>query len=96
MYRRNFAKAAEPLTAEQLEKQIEEKTALLKGLQDEYADITKDLTEDPKKIVDRHIAALKKYNEIKDVALGFASKIADQKRQTIAEVLQEMGANVTQ
>lgn len=42
-------------------------------------------------IFDRHIVLLKKYNEIKDVAMGMLSLIADKEGKRLAEVMQERG-----
>ena len=46
---------------------------------------------DPQKILDRHIKLLHDYNEIKDLALNFAGKIAEKERTTIADVLPRLG-----
>ncbi len=45
---------------------------------------------DPEEIVKAHILGLKKYNELKDVALGLITMIADQRQLRMADILKEM------
>jgi hypothetical protein len=49
------------------------------------------LLNDAQGIFDRHIVLLKKYNEIKDVAMGMLSLIAEREGKRLAEVMQERG-----
>jgi hypothetical protein len=51
-------------------------------------------SEDPNKIVKRHISILKNYNEVKDVATLLIAKIAEQRHMTISEVMKEMGVDM--
>lgn len=51
-------------------------------------------SEDPNKIVKRHISILKNYNEVKDVATALIAKIAEQRHMTISEVMKEMGVEI--
>ncbi|CDK29320.1 unnamed protein product [Kuraishia capsulata CBS 1993] len=46
--------------------------------------------EDAELIVKKHIKQLKRYNELKDVALSLVSLIADQKHLPVQEILDEM------
>lgn len=45
---------------------------------------------DPEEIVKAHILGLKKYNELKDVAMGLITMIADQRQLRMADILKEM------
>lgn len=38
----------------------------------------------------KHISQLKKYNELKDIALGLVTMIADQRKLRTTDILEEM------
>ena len=46
--------------------------------------------QDPEAIVKKHISQLKKYNELKDIALGLVTMIADQRQLRTTDILEEM------
>lgn len=45
---------------------------------------------DPEAVVKRHISQLEKYNELKDIALGLVTMIADQRQLRTTDILEEM------
>jgi len=47
----------------------------------------------PEETVQRHIKLLHEYNEIRDVALSFAGKIAEKEQCRTIDVLKEYGMN---
>lgn len=49
-----------------------------------------DSNQDPEAIVKKHISQLKKYNELKDIALGLVTMIADQRQLRTTDILDEM------
>ncbi|CCE85467.1 Piso0_005063 [Millerozyma farinosa CBS 7064] len=49
-----------------------------------------DSDDDPEAIVKKHISQLKKYNELKDIALGLVTMIADQRKLRTTDILEEM------
>lgn len=49
-----------------------------------------DTNQDPEAIVKKHISQLKKYNELKDIALGLVTMIADQRQLRTTDILEEM------
>lgn len=49
-----------------------------------------DSDEDPEAIVKKHISKLKEYNELKDIALGLVTMIADQRQLRTTDILEEM------
>lgn len=46
--------------------------------------------QDPEAIVKKHIAQLKQYHELKDIALGLVTMIADQRKLRTMDILEEM------
>ena len=46
---------------------------------------------DPEAVVKKHISQLKKYNELKDIALALVAMISDNRKLKITEILEEMG-----
>lgn len=94
MYRRPLPK--QPVTAEQLEDQIQRKQKLIETLEQEYTALALELHDDPHSIVASYIKTLKNYNEIKDLAQKFVGKIADQRRMTIQQVMDEMNVSISQ
>ena len=44
-------------------------------------------------IINKHISLLKRYNEIKDIALGMLSLIAEKEGKRLAEVMEERGVS---
>lgn len=42
-------------------------------------------------MVKKHISQLKKYNELKDIALALVAMISDNRKLKITEILEEMG-----
>lgn len=53
--------------------------------------LDKILQQEYDKEMKRHIRQLKKYNELKDLAMGIIQLIADQKQSTLRSVMNEMG-----
>lgn len=49
-----------------------------------------DSDENPEAIVKKHIGKLKKYNELRDIALGLVTMIADQRKLRTTDILEEM------
>lgn len=49
-----------------------------------------DSNQNPEAIVKKHISQLKKYNELKDIALGLVTMIADQRQLKTTDILEEM------
>ncbi|ODV77524.1 uncharacterized protein CANTADRAFT_23640 [Suhomyces tanzawaensis NRRL Y-17324] len=49
-----------------------------------------DSNKDPEAIVKKHISQLKKYHELKDIALGLVTMIADQRQLRTTDILEEM------
>lgn len=49
-----------------------------------------DSNSNPEAIVKKHISQLKKYNELKDIALGLVTMIADQRQLRTTDILEEM------
>lgn len=49
-----------------------------------------DCNVDPEAVVKRHISQLEKYNELKDIALGLVTMIADQRQLRTTDILEEM------
>lgn len=47
-------------------------------------------TQNPKAIVKRHIIELNKYNELKEIALGLITMIADQRKVKTMDILEEI------
>ena len=47
--------------------------------------------EDPEAVVKKHISQLKKYNELKDIALALVAMISDNRKLKITDILEEMG-----
>ena len=48
------------------------------------------VNEDPEAVVKKHISQLKKYNELKDLALALVAMISDNRKLKIADILEEM------
>lgn len=49
-----------------------------------------DCNVDPEAVIKRHISQLEKYNELKDIALGLVTMIADQRQLRTTDILEEM------
>lgn len=49
-----------------------------------------DSDDDPEAVVKKHISKLKEYNELKDIALGLVTMIADQRQLRTTDILEEM------
>lgn len=49
-----------------------------------------DSDDDPEAVVKKHIGQLAKYNELKDIALGLITMIADQRKLRTTDILEEM------
>lgn len=52
--------------------------------------LTARCNQDPEAIVKKHIAQLKQYHELKDIALGLVTMIADQRKLRTMDILEEM------
>lgn len=48
----------------------------------------------PQSVVKQHIAELKRFNRVKDIALGLITLIADSRGITVKEVMDEMGLDI--
>ncbi|KAL7665378.1 hypothetical protein ABC855_g2633 [[Candida] zeylanoides] len=53
-----------------------------------------DSNQNPVAIVKKHIASLEKYSDLKDIALGLVTMIADQRQLRTTDILEEMKADL--
>ncbi|CCH46834.1 hypothetical protein BN7_6435 [Wickerhamomyces ciferrii] len=77
-----------------IQDRIQNKSKELEQLQQESNNLILELEHqtsiNPEEIVKSHILGLKKYNELKDVAMGLITMIADQRQLKISDILKEM------
>lgn len=54
-----------------------------------------DSDDDPEAVVKKHISKLNEYNELKDIALGLVTMIADQRQLRTTDILEEMKLEIS-
>ncbi|CAH6721150.1 hypothetical protein CLIB1444_05S04676 [[Candida] jaroonii] len=68
------------------------KAKSLEDIKNQCSELISELDSDdnPEAIVKKHIGKLKKYNELRDIALGLVTMIADQRKLRTTDILEEM------
>lgn len=64
----------------------------IRDIKDQCSELISELDsdEDPEAIVKRHISKIQKYDDLKDIALGLVTMIADQRKLRTMDILEEM------
>ncbi|CUM63939.1 uncharacterized protein PRCAT00001527001 [Priceomyces carsonii] len=78
------------VTNDVLQQRVTRKEQSLEDIKNQCSDSD----EDPEAIVKKHISQLKKYNELKDIALGLVTMIADQRKLRTTDILEEMRVEI--
>lgn len=82
----------EPASADLLQQRSLSKEQRLDDIKNQCSLLISELdtNQDPEAIVKKHISQLKKYHELKDIALGLVTMIADQRQLRTTDILEEM------
>lgn len=64
----------------------------IRDIKDQCSELISELDsdQDPEAIVKRHISKIEKYDDLKDIALGLVTMIADQRKLRTTDILEEM------